>query len=153
LGKRLFIFILVAILSLVGIVTIAYYLKQTVDEQCTGVGYLPENLSKTSIHPIKVVVEPFDGQHQVYAIFRLDQAKSPPSLPVVLTVIHAGKYCESTNYLGQNFAEIAVPNQYYLSQHYIRTRTALWLTVQGLLGELRKPSNWILTYAESKQVN
>jgi hypothetical protein len=152
LGKRQFIFALV-LLSLVGIVAIAYYLQQALDEQCTGVGYLPENQPTTSIHPIKVVVEPFDGQHQVYGIFRMEKEKSPSSQPVVLTVTHVGKYCELTNYIGQNFEEIAVPNEYYLSQHYIRTRTALWLATQGLLEELKQPDNWTLTYAESKQVD
>ncbi len=147
--KRLFIFTIV-LFSLAGIVTIAYYLQQALDEQCTGVGYLPENLSTTSIHPLKVVVEPFHGQHQVYGIFRLAQEKSPPFQPVVLTVTNVGKYCESTNYIGHNFAEIAVPNEYYLSKHYIRTRIALWLTTQGLLEELKQPENWTLTYAESK---
>lgn len=71
----------------------------------------------------------------------------------MLTVTHVGKYCELTNYIGQNFEEIAVPNEYYLSQHFIRTRTALWLTIQGLLEELRQPDNWTLTYAESKQID
>jgi hypothetical protein len=149
LRKRRFIFTLV-LLSLVGIFPIAYYLQQAFNEQCTGVGYLPANHATSSIHPLKVVVEPFQGQHQVYAIFRLDKEKTPPSQSVVLTVTHLVKYCESTNYIGQDFAEIAVPNQYYLSQHYIRTRTALWLTIQGLLKELKQPENWTLTYAESQ---
>lgn len=149
-GKRLFIIALV-LLPLVGIVAMAYFSHQTLDEQCTGVGYLPTNLATTSVHPIKVVVDPFQGQHQVYGIFRLDKAKNPPNQPVILTVTHAGKYCEFTNSIGQDFAEIVVPNQYYLSQHYIRTRTALWLTSQGLLKELKQPDNWTLTYAESKQ--
>jgi hypothetical protein len=149
LGKRQLIFTLV-LLSLVGIVALTHYLQQAADEQCTGVGYLPANLSTTSIHPLKVVVEPFQGQHQVYGIFRLEKAKIPPNQPVILTVNHVGKYCESTIYLGQNFAEIAVPNQYYLSQHYIRTRTAIWLTMRRLLEELKQLENWTLTYTESK---
>lgn len=147
--KRQLIFTLV-LLSLVGIIAITHYLEQAVDEQCSGVGYLPADLSTTSIHALKVVVEPFQGQHQVYGIFRLEKAKIPPNQPVVLTVNHVGKYCESTTYLGQNFAEIAVPEQYYLSQHYIRTRTALWLTIRRLLEELRQPDSWTLTYTESR---
>ncbi len=147
--KRQLIFTLV-LLSLVGIIAGTHYLQQAVDEQCSGVGYLPADLSTTSIHALKVVVEPFQGQHQVYGIFRLEKAKIPPNQPVVLTVNHVGKYCESTTYLGQNFAEIAVPEQYYLSQHYIRTRTALWLTIRRLLEELRQPDSWTLTYTESK---
>lgn len=137
------------LISVVGIVAIAYSLQQTLDEQCTGVGYLPA-LPTISIHPLKVVVEPFHGQHQVYGIFRLEKAKIPPNQPVILTVSHVGKYCESTIYVGQNFAEIAVADQYYLSQHYIRTRTALWLTIRSLLEELRQLDSWTLTYTESK---
>ena len=147
--KRRF-FLPLVLISLVGTFAITYYLQQALDEECTGVGYLSANPSKTSIHPLKVVVEPFQGQHQVYGIFRMEKVKTPPSQPVVLTVNHVGKYCESTVYLGQNFAEITVPNQYYLSQHYIRTRTALWLSMRGLLEKLRQPDNWTLTYTEFK---
>lgn len=147
--KRLFIITLV-LLPLVGIVA-SHYLQQIHKEQCTGVGYLPANLATTTLHPLKVMVEPFLGRHQVYAIFKLDKEKNPPNQPVILTATHAAKYCEYVNSIGQNFAEITVPNKYYLSRHFVRTRTALWLTSQGLLKELKQRDNWTLTYAEVKQ--
>lgn len=145
--KRKFIWIIL-LLTTVAIVLLADYLEPPLDEQCTGVGYLPANLPTQSIPALKVVVEPFFSRHQVYGIFKLSREKHPPGQPVILTVTGAGKYCEYTGNLGQNFDDIKVSSDYYLSRHYIRTRTSLWLSFQGLLKQLRQPHNWTLTYTE-----
>jgi hypothetical protein len=85
----------------------------------------------------------------VYGIFQLEREKCPPNQPVVLTVLAAGKYCETADTdQVQTFEGIEAPPGYYLSKHYIRTRTALWLSIQGLLDQLKQPRNWTLTYVE-----
>lgn len=145
--KRKFIFPIL-LLTTIAIVSLADYLEPPLDDQCTGVGYLPANLPTQSIPALKVVAEPFFNRHQVYGIFKLPREKNPPGQPVILTVTGAGKYCENTGDLGQNFEDIEVPREYYLSRHYIRTRTSLWLSFNGLLEQLRKPHNWTLTYTE-----
>lgn len=145
--KRKLIF-MILLLTTVGIISLADYLEPPLDDQCTGVGYLPPNRPTQSIPAVKVVVEPFFSRHQVYGIFRLSRKNNPPGLPVIFAVTGAGKYCENTGDLGQSFEGIEVPGEYYLSRHYIRTRTSLWLSFHGLLEELRKPHNWTLTYTE-----
>ena len=134
------------VLIAVGLVCIAHLLKPPLEDWCSGVGYLPANRSTTSVHAVKVVVEPLLGRHQVYAIFQLDREKCPPGKPVILTVVGAGKYCEAANSIGQQFEGIEAAPRYYLSQHYIRTRTAIWLSLQGLFNQLKQPQSWTLTY-------
>lgn len=138
----------ILLLTTVGIISLADYLELSLNDQCTGVGYLPANRPIQRISALKVVVEPFLGRHQVYGIFRLPREKTPPGQPVILTVTGAGNYCEATSDLGDNCEGIEVSPEYYLSKHYIRTRTALELSFKGLLEQLRQPLNWTLTYSE-----
>ena len=134
----------------VGLVSIVHLLEPPIEDWCTGVGYLPANRPTTNVHAVKVVVEPFLGRHQVYAIFQLDREKSPPGKPVILKVADAGTYCEAAGSGGllQQLDGVEANPGYYLSQHYIRTRTAIWLSLQGLFKQLKQPQNWTLTYVE-----
>ncbi len=146
--KRKLIFTWILLIT-IGIVLAGYLLAPPLDDWCTGEGYLPSNRPTTSVHALKVVVKPFEGRHEVYAIFQLDREKCPPARPVILTVGGAGKYCETSGvYQMEEFEGIKPPPGYYLSQHFIRTRTALWLTIQGLLDQLKQPYNWTLTYTD-----
>jgi hypothetical protein len=138
------------LLMTVGLVCLTHLLEPPLEDWCSGIGYLPANGSTTSVHPVKVVVEPFSGRHQVYAIFQLDREKSPPGKPVILTVVGAGTYCEigGSGGLLQHFDGVEANPGYYLSRHYIRTRTAIWLSFQGLFKQLKQPQSWTLTYVE-----
>ncbi len=146
--KRKLIFIWILITT-VGLVLCVHLLKPPLDEQCSGLGYLPNNRT-TTVDAIKVVVEPLLGQHQVYGIFQLSIEDCPPGQPVILTVSKAGNYCEYAGSGGllQHFEGVEAAPGYYLSRHYIRTRTAIWLSIKGLLTQLRQPRNWTLTYAK-----
>jgi hypothetical protein len=150
LWKHKFSFIILLITTL-GLVLCIKLLKAPAEEFCTGVGYLPSNLPTKSVYPIKVVVEPFQGRHQVYAIFQLDGSKLPPNERVIVTVGGAGHYCEVSNSVGKYFEGIEPPPGFYLSRHFIRTRTALRLSAKGLLGKLRSPENWMLTYTSDRK--
>lgn len=134
----------------VGLVCLAHLLEPPLEDWCTGVGYLPANRPTKSVHAVKVVVEPLLGRHQVYAIFQLDRKKSPPGKPVILTVASAGTYCEAAGSGGlfQQFDGVEASPGYYLSRHYIRTRTAIWLSFQGMFKQLKQPQSWTLTYIE-----
>jgi hypothetical protein len=137
------------ILTTVGICLCGYLLKPPLDDFCTGIGYLPSNRATTSVQAVKVVVEPLWGRHHVYGIFQIDKEKCPPGQPVVLSVRGVGNYCEVVGFDPvQDFEGIEAPPGYYLTRHYIRTRTALWLSIQGLLDQLRQPRNWTLTYSK-----
>jgi hypothetical protein len=125
-----------------------HLLKLPGSDWCNGVGYLPENRATKTIHASKVVAKPWRGEHHVYGIFQLDQEKVSPGQPVVLRVDGAAKYCTKANSVGQKFHDIEAPEGYYLSQHYIRTRTAMWLSFLGKRGKLKQPHSWTLTYTE-----
>lgn len=145
--NRKLIFVWVLLIT-AGLVYSIHLLEPPVEDFCSGLGYLPSNRATTSVHAINVVVEPLLGRHQAYAIFQLRSEKCPPGKRVVLTVVGAGKYCETVNPIGQGFEGIEAASGYYLSRHYIRTRTALWLTVRGLSAQLKQLQSWMLTYAE-----
>ena len=134
------------LLTLVGIICSIYLLKPPLDDWCSG--YLSSNPATTSIHPLKVVVEPLLGRHRVYGIFMLSIEKCPPGEPVLLRVSNAGNYCENAGFKGvfQELEGLEAPSGYYLTRNYMRTRTTLWLITQGLLDQLRQPRNWTLTY-------
>jgi hypothetical protein len=74
-------------------------------------GYLPSDRPTTNVHALKIVVEPLLGRHQVYGIFRLPIEMCPPGHPLILTVRHAGKYCENAGSDGliQKFAGLEAP--------------------------------------------
>lgn len=145
LHKQTFVFILV-IIAAIGFIWCIQLLKPPSEDFCTGEGYLPSNSPLESIHAIKVVIEPWLGEHQVYGIFQINSHKSPPGHPVILTVVGAGKYCETTNPISQHFQGIDAAPGYYLTKHYVRTRSVLWSGIHGLLNQLRQPQNWTLTY-------
>jgi hypothetical protein len=145
--KHIFTWIL---LTSVGVVLCADLLQPPSEDWCTGLGYLPDNRPTSSVHAIKVVSEPLTGRHQVYGIFQVPISECPPGQPVILRVRGAGTYCENAGTEGvlKHLEGIKAPPGYYLTKHYIRTRTALWLSIQGFLDRLRQPQNWTLTYTE-----
>ncbi len=143
------------LLITVGLVYSVHLLESPLEDWCTEIEYLPSNRPTTSVHALKVVTEPLLGRHQVYGIFKLSIEDCPLGQPVVLTVVGAGKYCEKAGPGGllQHFEGVEAPPGYYLTRHYIRTRTAWWLTIQGLLDQLSQPRNWTLTYAKENLPN
>ncbi len=148
--KRKLIFT-IFLLTTVGIIFLAHFLEVPQEDWCTTANYLPSNRPTTSVHAVKVVIEPLQGRHQSYGIFMLPIDKCPLGNPVVLTVTDVGNYCEAAGSFGKevrHFEGVDAPPGYYLSRHYIRTRTALRLSTKGLLNRLRQPHNWTLTYAE-----
>ncbi len=145
--KRTFTLILLFI-TIVGLVWSTYLLKPPSEDFCTGEGYLPPDHPTKSVYAIKVVVEPWLGEHHVYGIFQVNSQKTPPGHPVILTVVGGGRYCETTNPIGQYFQGIEASPGYYLTKHYVRTRTALWSSIHGSFYQLQQPHNWTLTYVE-----
>lgn len=136
------------LLITVGLVYTVHLLEPPAEDFCSGLGYLPSNRPTTSVHAIKVVAEPFLGEHQVYGIFQIETKKCYFDKPVVLTVTAAGKYCEAIRIFGKNIEGIEAAPGYYVTKHYVRTRTALWLAVRGLLSQLRQTQSWTLTFSE-----
>jgi hypothetical protein len=134
--------------TMVGISLLAHRLQEPLDGRCTGLGYLESNRPTTTVPALKVVVKPWLGRHQVYGIFPLPFEKCNRSEPVLLTIKGVGNYCQRAKYTNphQHFEGIDAPPGYALTRYPLRTRTTLLSTSKGLLGQLKQPQNWTVTY-------
>jgi hypothetical protein len=107
---------------------------------------MTENLSKSNslrFHPIKVVAEPWRGEHHVYSIFALPlQYKDiyhrsqllvkDTDTPWLVSATNGLKYGTAT------------PDDHFLVIGFFPTRLTLWYWVSGRFGDLQQPCNWTL---------
>jgi hypothetical protein len=91
----------------------------------------------TLIHPERVVVEPWQGRHNVFATFKVPAGYQESSIFVV-TLHDANPYCGEI----RPYPSASDSNREVLG--VFRTRTTLWLMARGLLNQLEEPSNWKL---------
>ncbi|MBW4449454.1 MAG: hypothetical protein KME38_22080 [Spirirestis rafaelensis WJT71-NPBG6] len=115
------------------------------DTTCNAEPFLTSKTPKFQVHATKVVVEPWFGEHHVYAIFMVpDKYKEAPFF--ILTVKHVGSFCEKPFGNSQYYDDVLAEPGTHLIRDYIRTRLALRLIFQGLYFQLNDKYNWSLTY-------
>ncbi len=134
--------------SLIPILIIPLYSTEVVqrpESACDAEAFMTSSRSKVTIHPEKVIVQPWNGQHNVYGIFMLPDSVPAKEL-VLLQVKHVGTFCDEASNAGKVWGDVQAKPGHYLMIDNIRTRTALWLMVQGKLDELEQPANWALVY-------
>ena len=141
--RRQITYILILLLSL-SIVTLWWPLD---DFDCNGTPFLVSKSKKYEVHATKVVVKPWYGEHQVYAIFRVPN-KYERSPFFVLTVKGVGSSCEKPFGSFQNIDGVSAAPGTHLIRDYIRTRLALRMILQGLYNQLSDKQNWTLTYPQ-----
>lgn len=98
------------------------------------------------IHPQKVVVRPWKGRHQVYAVFVLPDDYEADN-PVVVSIEGEMTYCagKPVRVKGDEFQRVyAKPGEDIFVARF-RTRTASWLIAQGKVEPLKQPHNWSLS--------
>jgi hypothetical protein len=101
-------------------------------------------------HPQKVVVEPWRGEHHVYAIFSIPGGYLNDKLFTV-TIQDVGVFCGELAFAGTNVANgVYAKPGHYLMKALFTTRAAIWLIAQGKAEELKQPSHWRLSYAKIK---
>jgi hypothetical protein len=91
-----------------------------------------------TIAPSKIVVQPWKGRHHVYAEFQLPTGKTVSDRAKV-SVGEVGEFCGGVSEVETVGNTVAIAR--------IRTRTALWLLLQGKMGELKLAKNWQLPIA------
>ena len=95
--------------------------------------------SQQTISPSKIVVKPWKGRHHVYAEFQLPAGTFVNNLAKV-NMGNLGEFCGGVSEVE------AVKNSVKTTTAIarIRTRTALWLIVQGKISDLHQAANWQL---------
>jgi hypothetical protein len=107
---------------------------------------MTDNLSKSKslkFHPIKIVAEPWRGEHNVYAIFALPLQYQSIYNRSQLLVKDTDKPWLITPTDGVRYGEIA-PEGTFLVIGFFPTRLTLWYWVSGRFSSLRQPCNWTL---------
>lgn len=93
--------------------------------------------SENLIHPEKVVVEPWQGRHNVFATFNIPEGYEANQFFVV-TLKDSNPYC------GTVTRSTPTSNGERKVFGLFRTRTTLWVISKGQLNQLEEPSNWKL---------
>ncbi len=139
-------------LSLFGVLGVSYVsdkLERSPVMSCNiPYGFFPTNNNKYYTYPEKIVLQPWRGQHHVYAVFQIPndyQYEYLFRLKIPGEPIHCGGLVP----VKQNvIAGIPRKPGYYLIRGYLNTRIALNLIVQGKINQLQQPQNWQLGYVK-----
>ncbi len=94
-------------------------------------------------YPMKLVVEPWRGEHNVYAIFALPLEYRRNRRQVKMMVKGTGTEWEVT-IANPSLYDLTTPDGYFLVIGFFRTRVALWRFVTGTFDQLQQPCNWVL---------
>ncbi len=137
-------YILILLLSLI-IVILWWPLN---DSDCDSEPFMASKTQKYEVHATKVVVQPWHGEHQIYAIFMVPN-KYERSPFFILTVKGVGNSCEKPFGSYQNIDGISAAPGTHLIKDHIRTRLALRLILLGLYDQLNDKQNWTLTYPQN----
>ncbi|BAZ41776.1 hypothetical protein NIES4101_77440 [Calothrix sp. NIES-4101] len=134
-------------ITLIAIIGYTYLSKRSPIVGCYEDGF-SNNTQKYYIHPEKIVVKPWRGQHHVFSIFMIPGGYLNDNL-FKLEIPGEKTYCGVLAYEGTVEAEgIRAKPGYYLMKGLINTRTALRLISQGKVEELKKIDNWKLGYSK-----
>lgn len=142
--KRSFFYILFA-LSLVGVLGFTFVSERSPVVVCEQQAFISTK-SVDYLHPEKIVVQPWRGQHQVYAIFMIPKAYQNQYL-FKLTLPNNETYCGGLHHIYHPANDGITPKpEYYFMKGYLNTRIALEVIFQGKFNELNQPMNWKLGY-------
>lgn len=120
------------------------------DSDCSLRNFIIPKKQEFLVHASKVVVEPWLGQHHVYAIFTIpDVYRETPFF--IVTVPGDRQYCSHPFGYDQNYDDVFAPAGTHLVRYYIRTRTGIKLIFQGLYSQLNNPEKWLLRLPKSKE--
>lgn len=113
--------------------------------RCPSEALVASDATSDRIHPEKVVLRPWQGRHQVYAIFLLPDDYEADNA-VVVSIEGEMTYCagKPARVKGDEFQGVyAKPGKDIFVARF-RTRTASWLIAQGKVESLKQPQNWSL---------
>lgn len=100
------------------------------------------NTADETVHPEKIVVEPLQGRHNVYGVFRLPEGYTPSPFFVV-KVEGSNPYCGTIIPSTKDRRHSAQKDDQTFIGRF-RTRTTLWLITKGQADQLNHRENWSL---------
>ncbi len=137
--------------ALLSVFTTVWLTATPITRHCQSEGLSDSKLYKA--HPVKVVVRPWLGQHQVFGIFVVPlRYRSGRSYSGTISVqSFKEEFVPDWQANIQRVEDVIVEPGFYLVRGYVPTRIALWFLVTGQFGELRSPCNWTLEFSERSQ--
>ncbi|EAW45710.1 hypothetical protein N9414_12688 [Nodularia spumigena CCY9414] len=147
--RKIRLFILLLLLSLLSVLVFydisAYISEQKPIVRCEQGGFYPPQVQKYYTHPQKLVVKPWLGPHNVYAIFAIpaeyrSDALFTVSIPGTIT------YCGRVQDIDEVLSGVDNLDYYTMIRGFLNTRIALKLIAQGKLSQLQEPQYWRLGY-------
>jgi hypothetical protein len=103
-------------------------------------------------HPAKVVVEPWLGEHNVYALFVLPNKyfKSFSEYQTLVTVRGSDEPLQVRVADLSLFKKIEIPEGHFVVIAYFWTRQSIWMLLQGKYNELSYPCSWTLYLSQNR---
>ncbi len=101
------------------------------------------NSNNLQFYPIKIVAEPWRGEHNVYAIFAVPLQYQETDYHFQLLVKGSATPWTVTPTNGIEYG-VTTPEGHFLVIGFFRTRLALWYWASGRFGDLQQPCNWTL---------
>lgn len=141
-------------LSLFGVLGFSYVSSYLAEKppvvQCQARAFKTATDERYYTNPEKLVVQPWRGPHNVYAIFTIPSGYRSDGL---FTVSIPGDqiYCGQFFNAGRVFTGVEQPKYYTLIKGNLNTRIALKLIAQGKLDHLKEAQNWRLGYIKSRR--
>jgi hypothetical protein len=133
---------LIAILF-VACISFAFYRKFNDQSSCPEPVLANFQAGKTYGPPYQVIVKPWNGRHNVYAIFMLPvEQKAGKNL--IVSIKGGRTYCGRAWRVGTEYEGIQAKPGYYLIKAGLRTRTSSLLIARGFRKQLKNPRNWNL---------
>ncbi|MBD2346232.1 hypothetical protein H6G18_19080 [Anabaena subtropica FACHB-260] len=111
-------------------------------------GFFSTKKAKQYTSPEKLVVQPWRGQHQVYAVFKIPKGYQHEYL-FRLKLPGEATRCGGLVPIEKSVStDISNNQEYYLVQGYLNTRIALNLIAKGKINDLKQAENWQLGYVK-----
>jgi hypothetical protein len=145
-SQRVWVGTIVTATLFLAIPKLVYPLTQNPEIACQLGVPLPSTAGTYKVHPAKISVKPWRGEHRVLGIFFVPDDYPPGGygwLTVEGTRLHQPALIASR---GRQQNSIKAPSGYYVVKAYIPTRKAIDLILSGKAKQLNQPCNWMLTY-------
>ncbi|MFM6180678.1 MAG: hypothetical protein ACKPA8_04020 [Dolichospermum sp.] len=147
-NKRQIIYIIFTF-TLVSMIGFSKFLGKVPTVPCENWGFISLKTAKSYIYPEKVIVNPWFGQHKIYAIFIVPKEHLYDNF-ITINLGNNHIFCGDVSRLPYNQDGVIVKPGYDLAKGYLHTRTGIKFILAGKINEIRKASNWQLGVARDK---